>query len=139
MKHLPILIVFYINLPTSFPSITLQPLQFDQLTTTTLSPAVADKNSKEEESKEKQKKNKIKILITLTTHLKYHYHHLILLKILHFKVKNWNMKKSAIKVNKVAIIDLDIHHGNGTEDIVRQLNQPDKLFFYSIHLYDKPA
>jgi acetoin utilization deacetylase AcuC-like enzyme len=38
---------------------------------------------------------------------------------------------------RVAIIDLDIHHGNGTEDIVRRYTQPSRLFFFSVHLYDK--
>jgi len=38
---------------------------------------------------------------------------------------------------RVAIIDLDVHHGNGTEDIVRRYKSPSKLFFFSLHLYDK--
>eukprot|EP01038_Epipyxis_sp_PR26KG_P004993 gene4993-6978_t len=38
---------------------------------------------------------------------------------------------------RVAIIDLDIHHGNGTEDIVRKYHNPSRLFFFSLHLYDK--
>eukprot|EP00605_Chrysophyceae_sp_TOSAG23-4_P001803 GSChrysophyteH1.ASY1.ANO1.1993.1 assembled CDS len=38
---------------------------------------------------------------------------------------------------KVAIIDLDIHHGNGTEDIVRRYTHPSRLLFFSLHLYDK--
>ncbi|CAM9162818.1 unnamed protein product, partial [Ectocarpus fasciculatus] len=38
---------------------------------------------------------------------------------------------------RVAIIDIDVHHGNGTEDIVRHYNRPDRLFFFSSHLYDK--
>lgn len=38
---------------------------------------------------------------------------------------------------RVAIIDLDVHHGNGTEDIVRRYPQPHRLFFFSLHLYDK--
>ena len=38
---------------------------------------------------------------------------------------------------KVAIIDLDIHHGNGTEDIVRRYTNPSRLLFFSLHLYDK--
>lgn len=38
---------------------------------------------------------------------------------------------------RVAIIDLDIHHGNGTEDIIRKLQNPSKLFFFSLHLFDK--
>jgi acetoin utilization deacetylase AcuC-like enzyme len=37
---------------------------------------------------------------------------------------------------RVAICDLDVHHGNGTEEIVRRCRDPSKLFFFSIHLYD---
>jgi len=42
-------------------------------------------------------------------------------------------------VQRVAIVDLDVHHGNGTEDILRRYQRPDKLFFASIHLFDKEA
>ena len=38
---------------------------------------------------------------------------------------------------RVAIVDLDIHHGNGTEDIVRRYAHPSRLFFFSLHLFDK--
>lgn len=38
---------------------------------------------------------------------------------------------------RVAIVDLDVHHGNGTEDIVRRYAHPSRLFFFSLHLYDK--
>lgn len=38
---------------------------------------------------------------------------------------------------RVAIIDLDVHHGNGTEDIVRRYKHPSRLFFFSLHLFDK--
>ena len=38
---------------------------------------------------------------------------------------------------KVAIIDLDVHHGNGTEDIVKRLNMPDMILFVSTHLCDQ--
>ncbi len=38
---------------------------------------------------------------------------------------------------RVAIVDLDIHHGNGTEDIVRRYPNPSRLLFFSLHLYDK--
>lgn len=38
--------------------------------------------------------------------------------------------------SKVAIVDIDVHHGNGTEEIVRKCHDPSKLFFFSIHLYD---
>ena len=39
-------------------------------------------------------------------------------------------------VKKVAIVDIDVHHGNGTEEILRKLNRPEELFFCSTHLYD---
>lgn len=32
------------------------------------------------------------------------------------------------KVKKVAIIDFDVHHGNGTEDLIECLRPPGKLF-----------
>jgi acetoin utilization deacetylase AcuC-like enzyme len=38
--------------------------------------------------------------------------------------------------NRCAIVDIDVHHGNGTEEIVRKFSDPSKLFFFSIHLYD---
>lgn len=37
---------------------------------------------------------------------------------------------------RCAIIDIDVHHGNGTEEIVRKCHDPSKLFFFSIHLFD---
>ena len=37
---------------------------------------------------------------------------------------------------RVAVLDLDAHHGNGTENIVNTLNRPNDLMFVSIHLYD---
>jgi acetoin utilization deacetylase AcuC-like enzyme len=37
---------------------------------------------------------------------------------------------------RCAIVDIDAHHGNGTEEIVRKYSDPSKLFFFSIHLYD---
>lgn len=37
---------------------------------------------------------------------------------------------------RCAIVDLDVHHGNGTEEIVKKCHDPAKLFFFSIHLYD---
>jgi len=36
-------------------------------------------------------------------------------------------------------VDIDVHHGNGTEEIVRAYSDPNKLFFFSIHIYDKDA
>lgn len=41
-----------------------------------------------------------------------------------------------LQCNKCAIVDIDVHHGNGTEEIVRKCHDPSKLFFFSIHLYD---
>ena len=35
-----------------------------------------------------------------------------------------------------AIFDFDVHHGQGTEAIVKTFGQPDKLMFSSIHLYE---
>jgi acetoin utilization deacetylase AcuC-like enzyme len=40
------------------------------------------------------------------------------------------------KGKKVAIIDFDSHHGNGTEDILKRRGLPDKILFVSTHLYD---
>lgn len=37
---------------------------------------------------------------------------------------------------RCAIVDIDVHHGNGTEEIVRKCHDPSKLFFFSIHLYE---
>ncbi len=41
-------------------------------------------------------------------------------------------------VRRVAIVDLDVHHGNGTEELVRKYGQMDRLMFFSVHLYDRP-
>ena len=41
------------------------------------------------------------------------------------------------RCRRVAIIDIDVHHGNGTEEIVRRYDHPDRLLFFSIHLFDK--
>jgi len=40
------------------------------------------------------------------------------------------------KCERCAIVDLDAHHGNGTEEIVRKCHDPGRLFFFSVHLYD---
>ena len=40
-------------------------------------------------------------------------------------------------MGKVAIIDIDVHHGNGTEEIVQQFPHPNKLLFVSLHIFDK--
>lgn len=39
-------------------------------------------------------------------------------------------------VGRIAIVDIDAHHGNGTEDILRRINRPDNIFFASLHVYD---
>jgi len=39
-------------------------------------------------------------------------------------------------INRVAIVDFDVHHGNGTEEIVKIINRPDDIFFASTHLHD---
>lgn len=48
---------------------------------------------------------------------------------------------AAGQVRRVAIVDWDVHHGNGTEEIVRQWandhpDTKDELFFFSVHLWD---
>lgn len=43
----------------------------------------------------------------------------------------------AHRIPRVAVVDIDAHHGNGTEEIVKAYNKPDRLFFFSIHLFDK--
>jgi acetoin utilization deacetylase AcuC-like enzyme len=40
-------------------------------------------------------------------------------------------------VKKIAIVDLDVHHGNGTEEILKAYHDPNQFFFFSIHLFDK--
>jgi SHAQKYF class myb-like DNA-binding protein len=40
-------------------------------------------------------------------------------------------------LQRVAILDFDVHHGNGTEEIINKFADPSKLFFFSIHLYDR--
>jgi acetoin utilization deacetylase AcuC-like enzyme len=42
-------------------------------------------------------------------------------------------------VKKVCILDFDVHHGNGTEEIVRNFCDPSKILFISVHLYLKDA
>ena len=37
---------------------------------------------------------------------------------------------------RCAIIDIDAHHGNGTEEIVRNCRDPRRLFLFSVHLFD---
>ncbi len=40
------------------------------------------------------------------------------------------------KIERCAIVDIDVHHGNGTEEIVKKCDHPGRLFFFSAHLYD---
>ena len=37
-------------------------------------------------------------------------------------------------VRRIAIVDIDVHHGNGTEEIVKSLSNHDQILFYSVHL-----
>ncbi len=46
-------------------------------------------------------------------------------------------KHHSSRCQKVAIIDLDVHHGNGTEEVVRNFTEAHRLFFFSAHLYDE--
>jgi len=44
------------------------------------------------------------------------------------------------KIRRVAIVDFDVHHGNGTEEIVRKkIRDPKSVYFFSVHLYDKAS
>ncbi|GBG24202.1 Ankyrin repeat domain-containing protein 1 [Hondaea fermentalgiana] len=41
-------------------------------------------------------------------------------------------------IRRIAIVDFDVHHGNGTEEIVRtKFKRPEDILFFSIHLFDK--
>lgn len=40
------------------------------------------------------------------------------------------------KCERCAIVDIDVHHGNGTEEIVKSCDHPGRLFFFSVHLFD---
>jgi acetoin utilization deacetylase AcuC-like enzyme len=46
------------------------------------------------------------------------------------------IEEDSLMCERCAIVDIDVHHGNGTEEIVRKCHDPSKLFFFSIHLYD---
>ena len=51
------------------------------------------------------------------------------------------LKEYPEKVKKVAIIDFDVHHGNGTEEIVAKYNRENgtrrsHIMFFSAHLFD---
>ena len=45
------------------------------------------------------------------------------------------MTENKFDIKGVAIIDIDVHHGNGTEEILKTLNRPDNIFYASTHLY----
>ena len=38
---------------------------------------------------------------------------------------------------RVAIIDFDVHHGQGTEEIIEHVNKPENILFVSSHLFQK--
>jgi histone deacetylase domain len=48
-------------------------------------------------------------------------------------------------IHRIAIVDIglcvsyllivDIHHGNGTEQILKRYNHPEKIMFWSSHIY----
>mmetsp|Transcript_18975 Transcript_18975/g.27435 ORF Transcript_18975/g.27435 Transcript_18975/m.27435 type:complete len:902 (+) Transcript_18975:710-3415(+) len=40
------------------------------------------------------------------------------------------------RCERCAIVDIDVHHGNGTEEIVRKNHDPTRLLFFSVHLFD---
>jgi acetoin utilization deacetylase AcuC-like enzyme len=33
-------------------------------------------------------------------------------------------------------VDIDAHHGNGTEEIIKKCHDPGRLFFFSVHIFD---
>jgi acetoin utilization deacetylase AcuC-like enzyme len=37
-------------------------------------------------------------------------------------------------VKRVAILDFDVHHGQGTDEVLRAYNRPDNIMFFSLHL-----
>ena len=41
------------------------------------------------------------------------------------------------RCKKCALWGIDVHHGNGTEDIIRKINDPERIFFFSVHLFDE--
>lgn len=47
-------------------------------------------------------------------------------------------ERHQVRCGKVAIVDIDVHHGNGTEEIVRRAHDSTRIFFFSVHLYDNP-
>ncbi|KAL7549185.1 hypothetical protein ACHAWF_012454 [Thalassiosira exigua] len=45
-------------------------------------------------------------------------------------------EKHRPRAERCAIVDIDAHHGNGTEEIVRKCHDSGRLLFFSVHLYD---
>jgi hypothetical protein len=45
-------------------------------------------------------------------------------------------EKQRPRCERCAIVDIDAHHGNGTEEIVRKCHDSGRLLFFSVHLYD---
>eukprot|EP00578_Thalassiosira_sp_NH16_P001033 CAMPEP_0181136544 /NCGR_PEP_ID=MMETSP1071-20121207/33233_1 /TAXON_ID=35127 /ORGANISM="Thalassiosira sp., Strain NH16" /LENGTH=1339 /DNA_ID=CAMNT_0023223247 /DNA_START=272 /DNA_END=4292 /DNA_ORIENTATION=- len=45
-------------------------------------------------------------------------------------------EKHRPRCERCAIVDIDAHHGNGTEEIVRKCHDSGRLLFFSVHLYD---
>ena len=45
-------------------------------------------------------------------------------------------ERNGPKCERCAIIDIDAHHGDGTEEIVKNCRDPRRLFLFSVHLYD---
>ena len=45
-------------------------------------------------------------------------------------------EKNRPRCERCAIVDIDAHHGNGTEEIVRKCYDSGRLLFFSVHLYD---
>ena len=44
------------------------------------------------------------------------------------------LREHSSAVKKVAVIDFDVHHGNGTQAILEGIDDPSAVFFFSIHL-----
>ncbi|CAM9355325.1 unnamed protein product, partial [Chrysoparadoxa australica] len=42
-----------------------------------------------------------------------------------------------MRLERVAVVDIDVHHGNGTEEIAKAYHDPSRLLFYSVHLFEK--
>ncbi|KAL7498166.1 hypothetical protein ACHAWT_007846 [Skeletonema menzelii] len=45
-------------------------------------------------------------------------------------------EKNRPRCQRCAIVDIDAHHGNGTEEIVRKCHDSGRLLFFSVHLFD---